>query len=382
MDLLDTIAALPLVDHHVHGALRGDPTFDGFAALLRESNRPAPEGTSGFDSALGFAVRRWCAPVLDLAPHAPPQAYVERRAELGAAEVNRRFLRAAGVARFLVETGYRGDELLSPAEMAEASGAAASEVVRLESVAEELAAAGVGAGEFAERYAERLAERSAGAVGLKTVVAYRYGLDIEPARPSTVEVAAAAASWLRAVEGGAGPRLADPVLLRHVIWAGVDRGLPLQVHTGFGDPDLRLDRADPLRLTPLVEAVEPSGVPLLLLHCYPFHRNAGYLAHAYPHVYLDVGLAVPYVGAAARTVVAEALELAPFGKILYSSDAFGLAELHHLGALLWRRAIGDVLVERVASGEWAEADAARTATMIGSGNALRIYTGQSSYRMG
>ncbi len=367
------IAALPLVDHHVHGALRGDLTFESFAALLSESDRPAPPGTSAFDSPLGFALRRWCAPVLDLEPHAPPQVYVERRTALGAAEVNRRFLHAAGVARFLVETGYRGDELLSPAEMAEASGSAASEVVRLESVAEELAAAGVGADEFAERYAERLAERSAAAVGLKTVVAYRYGLDVDPARPAPAEVRAAAASWLRTVDAGAAPRLADPVLLRHVIWAGMDRGLPLQVHTGFGDPDLRLDRADPLRLTPLVEAVEPTGVPLLLLHCYPFHRHAAYLAHAYPHVYLDVGLAVPHVGAAARTVVAESMELAPFGKILYSSDAFGLAELHHLGATLWRQAIGDVLVERVASGDWAEADAARVATMVGSGNALRVY---------
>jgi len=42
------------------------------------------------------------------------------------------------------------------------------------------------------------------------------------------------------------------------------------------------------------------------------------------------------VGAAAATVLAEALELAPYAKMLYSSDAWGPAELHYLGALLWR----------------------------------------------
>ena len=60
-------------------------------------------------------------------------------------------------------------------------------------------------------------------------------------------------------------------------------------------------------------------------------------------MYLDVGLALHYVGARAAAVVAESLELAPFGKVLFSSDAWGPAELHYLGALLWRRATAAVL---------------------------------------
>ena len=82
----------------------------------------------------------------------------------------------------------------------------------------------------------------------------------------------------------------------------------------------------------LIELAEPRHVPLLLLHCYPFHRHAGYLAQVYPHVYFDVGLGVSYTGARGVAVVAESLELAPFAKILFSSDAWGPAELHHLGA--------------------------------------------------
>jgi hypothetical protein len=363
----------PLVDHHVHGAVGGDLTRSGFEQLITESDRPLPAGLSTFDSPLGFAIRRWCAPVLDLPEHADPAAYLDRRRELGADEVNRRFLRGSGTGRFLIETGYLAPGILGLAEMAELSGAAVDEVVRLESVAEEVAGTGVAAGDFTARYGELLAARTRDAVGLKTVVAYRYGLDFDPARPSAQEVTAAAGAWLRRVDAGEPPRLADPVLLRQVIWAGIDRGLPLQFHVGYGDPDLRLHRADPLLLTEFLEKVEPHGVAVLLLHCYPYHRHAGYLAQAYPHVYFDVGLTVNYVGAAARQVVAEALELAPFAKILYSSDAWGPAELHYLGAVLWRRAIGQVLTERVDDGDWSHVDAARVATMIARDNALRVY---------
>jgi len=111
----------------------------------------------------------------------------------------------------------------------------------------------------------------------------------------------------------------------------------------------------------------------MLLHCYPFHRQAGYLAQVFPHVYLDVGLAVNYVGARAAAVVAEALELAPFHKVLYSSDAFGLPELHYLGAALFRRAFGEVVESWVAAGLWSAPDAERVAAMVGAGNAERVY---------
>ncbi|MFD0890624.1 amidohydrolase family protein, partial [Streptosporangium algeriense] len=187
------------------------------------------------------------------------------------------------------------------------------------------------------------------------------------------EVTAAAGRWLRVVERTGRIRVDDPVLLRHLIWKGVERGLPLQFHTGYGDPDVDLGRSDPLLLRGLIERAEPSGVPLMLLHCYPFHRNAGFLAQVYPNVYFDVGLAVNHTGARGVAVVAESLELAPFAKILFSSDAWGPAELHHLGALLWRRALTRVLSGFVADGEWNRAQAVRVATMIGAENARRVY---------
>ncbi|MBB2911310.1 hypothetical protein FHS43_002575 [Streptosporangium becharense] len=385
------IGALPLVDHHVHGATSRDLPRGEFEELITESDRPVPAWMTQFDSQLGFAVLRHCAPVLGLDPHPDPGAYLARRAELGAGEVNRRLLTAAGFGRLLVETGYRGEEVLGPARMAAAAGCPADEVVRLEAVAERVAAEGGDAAGFAARFEAALWERTREARALKTVVAYRHGFDLDPTRPAPAEVTRAAGRLLRAAERagaaertgtaeqtGTGTRAGtvrvdDPVLLRHLIWTGIDRALPLQFHAGLGDPDVDLRRADPLLLRGLIELAEPSGVPLLLLHCYPFHRHAGFLAQVYPHVYFDVGLGVNHTGARSVAVVAESLETAPFAKVLFSSDAWGPAELHHLGALLWRRAMTRVLAGFVTDGEWSQEQAVRVAVMVGAENARRVY---------
>ncbi|PKW15793.1 amidohydrolase family protein [Saccharopolyspora spinosa] len=368
-DLAAVIDGLPLVDHHVHGALAGEVDRPALELLLTESDRPVPEWMTQFDSQLGFAIRRWCAPELGLPAHADAADYVARREELGPEEVTRRLLAASGIGHYLVETGYKGDEILAPDEMASASGVRADEVVRLEAVLEDLARTGVGAAELPSRFPEVLAERTVDAVGLKSIVAYRYGFDFAPERPSEAEVVAAAGNWLRS---GA-TRVDDPVLLRFLLWSGVDRDLPLQLHAGYGDPDVELHRCDPLLLTRFIKLVEPSGVDLMLLHNYPFHRNAGYLAQVFPHVYFDVGLGVNYSGVRSSAVVAESLELAPFAKVLFSSDAWGPPELHHLGASLWRRAMRKTLSEWVEAGEWSEKDAIRVVRMIGRDNARRVY---------
>jgi predicted TIM-barrel fold metal-dependent hydrolase len=178
---------------------------------------------------------------------------------------------------------------------------------------------------------------------------------------------------LREVRGAGAARVADPVLLRFLLWEALDLGKPLQLHVGYGDADLDLHRSNPLLLTPWLRQIQDRSVDVLLLHCYPFHREAGYLAQVFPHVYFDVGLALNYVGARSAAVIAESLELAPFAKQLYSSDAWGPAELHFLGAVNWRRGMTRILGRWVDDGDWTGHDAARVATMIGRTNAIRVY---------
>jgi hypothetical protein len=368
-----TAEPLALIDHHVHGAVTGALDRAGIESLLTEGPGPRPAGTSMFDSQLGFAVRRWCAPVLGLEPSVPADEYVGRRMELGTREVNRRLLRAAQVEAWLVDTGYQSGQVATPEQLAEASGRPAHEIVRLEAVAEQVAREGTSAADFAGSFSAALAAASAGAVGLKSIAAYRFGLDFEPSRPSAADVAAAAGRLLRRIDADPAARLDDEVLLRHLIWTGVDTGLPVQFHVGFGDPDVRLHRADPSLMHDFLLATRATGTPIMLLHCYPHHRQAGYLANVFPHVYMDLGAILNHVGARSAAVLAEALEVTPFHKMLYSSDAFGLPELHYLGALGFRRDLARVTGEFVADGAWSAADAGRVANLVGSANARRVY---------
>ncbi|CAN5265095.1 amidohydrolase family protein [soil metagenome] len=371
-----TVDGLALVDHHCHGVVAGDLDRGGFEGLMTESFDPAPAGTSHFDGPLGLAIRRWCAPLLDLPPHASPEAYVERRVELGARRVNQRLLRAAGLGALLVDGGHEPGRIVGVTEMGRLAGVAAHEVTRLEAVAEACAADGVRAADYADAFVERLEATAARAVGLKTILAYRGGFAIDTRPPSSEEVTAAAGRWLCQSDGRR-PRVADPVLLRFGIWSGADlarrRGLPLQFHVGFGDPDITLHRTDPSLLTGLLRALARWDVDVVLLHCYPYHRQAAYLAAVLPNVYFDVGLALNHTGASAGSVLAEALELTPFTKHLYSSDAWGLAELHHLGALLFRRCLAGLLDGWVAGDLCTAGDAERIAWLIGAGNARRVY---------
>ncbi|MFD7668456.1 amidohydrolase family protein [Streptomyces sp. NPDC059788] len=370
----------PLVDQHCHGVLRGDLSAAEFEAYLTESDRPAAAGTTFFDTQTGFAVRRWCPPLLGLAPHCPPGEYLTRRRALGAAEVRRLLLGGTGIGTYLVDTGLPGD-LTGAHETAEAGGATGHEIVRLETLAERVAA-GVRAGEagtaagsgaaaevFAAQLAGAVRDAARDAVGFKSVAAYRHGLALAPEPPTTADVLTAARDWLATGTR----RLTDPVLLRHLLWLATATGRPLQLHTGFGDPDLRLHQADPALLTDFAHATAGTGTDLVLLHCYPYHRQAAYLAHAFPHVYADVGLTLTHTGPRAAAVLAGFLELAPFGKLLFSTDAYGLPELYTVGSAAFRAALEEVLTGWVRSGAWSAADATRVAALIAAGNARRVY---------
>lgn len=374
--IAETIAGLPLLDNHCHGVLRHDPSAAQLEALIDEGGNGAAPGTTRWDSPVGLALRRHCAPLLDLEPFASPGEYLARRHALGAAEVNRRLLRAAGTSGLILDTGFRAGEIAGPVEMADLAGVPTWEVVRLEAVAEELAQSGVAAERYPSAFAEVLTARATDAVGLKTILAYRGGFDVDPSPPSDGDVVEAAGRWFGEIESG-NPRLTEPTLLRFGIWAGVelarDRRLPLQFHVGYGDADLTLHRANPSLLTDLLRRLGEMRVQVVLLHCYPYHREAAYLADVFPHVSFDLGLALTYLGASAPRIVAEAMEIVPFTKQLYSSDGFGAAELHYLGAQQFRAGLARVLGAWLADGACTLDEATRIATLIASENARRIY---------
>ena len=369
--LAEHLRTAALIDHHVHGTFSEDIDRSTFEFSINEgSNDPVPPWMTNFDSPLGLSIRRWCAPLLGLPARADAEDYWKRRCELGADELAATMLRAAGVTHWIVDTGFKGDQITTHQRLAELAAGHSSEIVRLERVAEDLLDGGTSPEDYPAAMRAALASAAADptVVGAKTIVAYRTGFDIDWTRPADADVVDRARA-LAARPGSA--RIDDPVLISFGVHEAAAHGLPIQVHVGFGDRDLDLHRCDPLLLLPLLRAMPP--VPVLLLHCYPFHRQAGYLAQAFDHVNFDVGLSINYLGTRSSGLVAEALEVAPFAKQLYSSDAFGPPELHVLGSVLWRRAMGVVLGDWIRSGDCAEADAIRIVDMIGAANAQRVY---------
>jgi predicted TIM-barrel fold metal-dependent hydrolase len=365
--LAQHIDDVALVDQHVHGCWLTAGDRQRFTNALNEANtEPHAEPHSGFDSQLGFAVRARCGLLLELPKHADPQDYWERRSQFSETELARLFLPAAGVSHWLVDTGLGdgGSGIAGLAELSALSGNRVHEVVRLEQVAEQAAQA---SGDYASAFEEILRRRTATAVGTKSILAYRGGFDGDLTVPPVAQVAEAANRW----RDRGGTRLQDRILLRFGLHAALRLGKPLQFHVGFGDRDCVLDKANPLYL---LDFLRQSGdTPIVLLHCYPYEREAGYLAQAFNNVYVDGGLSVNYLGARSPGFIARLLEMAPFRKILYSSDGYGPAELHFLGAALWRTGIHRVLRGFVQNDDWSEADAIRVVDFIAHQNAARLY---------
>lgn len=359
-----------LVDQHCHGVLRTELGLGTFEAQLARTEGPPAAGTTLFDTQTGFAVRRWCPPLLGLEPHCPPARYLARRRELGALEAGRLLLRGSGITTYLVDTGLPGD-LTGPGEMALAGNAEAHEIVRLEPLAEQVADTSGTVESFLAGLAEAVHAAAEHAVAFTSATGLRHGLALTPEPPGPGEVRGAAARWLGG--RGVGDALSDPVLLRHLLWMAVAAGRPLQLHAGLDGAGPAARGVDPGLLAEFARATAGLGTDLVLLHGYPYHRQAAHLAGIFPHVYADLGAALVRTGARAAAVLAEVLELAPFGKLLFSSGGRALPELHVVGARLFREALGRVLGAWVGEGAWAWADAERVAGLIAAGNAVRVY---------
>jgi uncharacterized protein len=234
-------------------------------------------------------------------------------------------LRATGTEVLLVDDGFPPPGTgVEWRELGELAGCASSPVLRLET-------RGPGAAEVAAR------ARQDGFAALKTIAAYRGGLD----------------------------RVSDHVVEALEANEATGDPLPLQVHCGFGDWDLHLWRADPSYLKPLIERFRET--PFVLLHCYPFVREAGWLAHVYGNVWFDLSLTIPHASRP-EEMVRQALELAPVSKLLYASDAARTPELYYLAAKLWRESLATVLADLLPADE-AEASGRQVLRE----NALELY---------
>lgn len=205
--------------------------------------------------------------------------------------------------------------------------------------------------------------------GFKTVLAYRTGLAVDP--DVTVSEAAASLRETAPLKRRAKP-LRD-LLMRRALGFAADRGLPVQVHTGVGDSDLRLSDANPLHLERLLRTPEGSAAPIVLIHgAFPYHEEAAYLCATRPNVHVDFSLFNLFAPATVADRLLRLVELAPTAKVMAGSDGHVAPESHWFATVVARDAWPTVharLADLGATTGWL----AKVEAAVFAGNARELY---------
>ncbi len=383
------LSQFAVVDNHCHGLYREQRPPDTLAwrRHFTESYDAEMPARHVVTSLAYVRLMRALAHFLGCPPE--EDAVLAARAAYGEDALIGALFKAAHLEALLVDQGYPPPERVRPdAEVAAVAGCRVAPILRLEVLMQDLIAAHETLEAVAIALQAALADiRAAGYVGLKSIAAYRTGLDIRAWSPEEARTAFAAARREVAEHGAI--RLAAKPLLDTLLWVAFAEAarqeVPVQFHTGYGDTDMDLRLGNPLHLRAVLEDRRLRGMPVVLLHaCWPYTREGGYLAAVYGQVFLDLSYGIPFLSTGEHLAFTRAaLAVAPASKLLYSSDGVGIPELHWLSAIEGRRALTRALEECVADGDLTPAEAVRTGEAILRGNARRLYglDGGSGKRM-
>jgi hypothetical protein len=377
----DHLNALPAFDHHCHNWRIMDAPFDRdeYRMMFTEAvdRRVAPDipSTVYYRWVIRELAERFdCEPTED--------AVLEARAALGHDAVATLLMAEARVSEAMLDFGYagRGANNFDVAAMGERLGGATTwGALRLETVLAELIAEHDTAEAVEEEFRRRLdanALRAERIVSLKSIIAYRTGLDLV-ATPRAEAYSSFTALKAEANARGA-VRVNDKCFLDYFIgvalaWANEER-FPIQFHTGFGDPSVFLRTGNPIMLRSAFENPAYADVPFVLLHAgWPYVRESSYLANVYANVYIDSGLAIPFAASEYAEIWQQLLSLAPTSKVLWSSDGFILPEHCWFAAVQGRKALATALDALVGIGAIGDDDVLPIASAILRENALRLY---------
>ena len=276
----------------------------------------------------------------------------------------------------LVDTGFASAETFTLQEQQLALGITQREIVRLETLAEGLIESSSDPHEwFASTRAEIRTRVQRGAVGVKTICAYRASLKLN--RVDHALLVVPFAELKNRADRGEAIRLTGDELCHALLFEAAAEcrqlGVPLQVHCGFGDPDEDLANTSPLGLRPLFIDPVYRGLHVVLLHCYPYHREAAYLCSVFPGVYMDLSLTIPFAGLDGSRAMKETLGLCPTSKLLYASDASRYPEVFFVAATLHREALAEALSELIDHNILSEPSAVVAGRQVLDENARRIY---------
>jgi predicted TIM-barrel fold metal-dependent hydrolase len=383
------LSGIPIIDHHTHALLReggsssmtallregGPSSMAAFQSYFTESEDPRMHASHvGQSLFFRWAIKELAA-YFDCEPTAA--AVLAARNSLPLDELEARMLRDANLTLLAIDYGYDTDIHLSPDEMQTRLPCRIERLLRLETMAQDLVLESENYDRFLEAFSAKVENtRSTGHIGLKSVIAYRTGLAVKEWSQDEARQAFQQARARAARDGKV--RLADKplndVLVLRALEIAERESLPVQFHTGFGDPDLDLLLANPLYLRPVLQSGRFTNVPFVLLHAgYPYIRELSYLAYMYANVFMDLSLAIPHVAADTPTLVRDSLSLAPTSKVLFSTDAHSIPEIFWIAARWGRWGIGVVLEEWVNEGILSASEADEIAHQLLHRNAETVY---------
>jgi uncharacterized protein len=374
------LSQIPLADNHCHGIYQTQTPADviSWRGLFTESSDPRMRSKHVSTTLFYRRLLHEMAMFFDCEP--TEDAILTARQQLDEHDLIRSFLRAANFDVLFMDKGYPPqDLLLSDATVSDLANCRVAPMLRVELLMQRLIAENTTLSAVVDALRAALYDvRGQGYVALKSIVAYRTGLDICTWMTSDVEEAFAAAR--REVQEKGSLRLAHKPLLDtllHVTFEEAARQeLPIQFHTGYGDADADMLLANPLHLRAVLEQREYRAMPVVLLHeSYPYTQQGAYLATIYENVYFDLSYGIPFLGYHQMLEFTRAaFSVAPYSKLLYSSDAVGVPEIHWVSALDGRRILGQVLGECIASGDLNRAGAEQAGIAVLHDNAIQLYT--------
>jgi hypothetical protein len=370
---------IPLADNHCHGIYRTQAPVDitAWRGLFTESFDHGMRSKHVTTTLFYRRLVQEMATFFDCEP--TEEAILTARQRLDEQDLIRSFLRAANFDVLFIDKGYPPQNLLlSDATMSDLAKCRVAPMLRVELLMERLITENATLSAVIEALRTALNDvRGQGYVALKSIVAYRTGLDIHTWKMDDVEGAFAVARW-EAQEKGSIRLAYKPLLdtLLHVTFEEAARQeLPIQFHTGYGDADADILLANPLHLRAVLERREYRAMPVVLLHeSYPYTQQGAYLATVYENVYLDLSYGIPFLGYHEMLEFTRAaFSVAPYSKLLYSSDAVGVPEVHWVSALNGRRILGQILGECVANGDLSQTEAEQAGVAVLHDNAIQLY---------
>ncbi len=375
------LASIPLADNHCHGIYQTQQpaNLTAWRQLFTESTDPGMRSTHVATTLFYHRFIHEVAAFFQCEP--TEEAVLAARQQYDDQSLISMFLQAANFDTLFIDKGYPPAQLLiSDALVSNLANCRVAPMLRVELLMQRLIAENDTLSAVVAALRAALQDvRGQGYVALKSIVAYRTGLNIQTWDSAAVEAAFAVARREVAAKGSL--RLSQKPLLDALLLVTFEEAalqeLPVQFHTGYGDTDADMLLANPLQLRAVLEQRKFRAMPFVLLHeSYPYARQGAYLATVYENVYFDLSYGIPYLGYHEMVdFTRAALSVAPISKLLYSSDAVGVPELHWGSAITGRRILGQVLGECVANGELSATEAEQAGVAILRDNALRLYKG-------